>query len=78
MHCTARALRRRAFPNAYQLKKKLYKANKTCAWCGERIEKLAHAELDHIQPYADGGKSDENNAQLLHTRCNRQKGMGVM
>ena len=35
---------------------------------------MDHAEVDHIKPVALGGKSTEDNAQLLRTLCNRQKG----
>jgi hypothetical protein len=30
--------------------------------------------IDHVQPFATGGETDESNAQLLHAACNRHKG----
>ena len=31
------------------------------------------AEVDHIVPFAQGGKTEIENAQLLHRHCNREK-----
>ena len=31
------------------------------------------AEVDHIVPFSQGGKTDISNAQLLHRHCNREK-----
>jgi 5-methylcytosine-specific restriction endonuclease McrA len=32
-----------------------------------------YAEVDHIVPFSQGGKTDISNAQLLHRHCNREK-----
>lgn len=46
-----------------------------CALCdGPIMLDRQEVEVDHRQPYAAGGSSDEANAQLVHASCNRGKG----
>eukprot|EP00798_Chlamydomonas_sp_ICE-L_P005130 gene5130-34937_t len=68
---------RKPFPRG--TKEKLYaeKLPYICSWCGLPIEYIDHAETDHINPVANGGLSTYENAQLLHTTCNRTKGATV-
>ena len=44
-----------------------------CQICGSEIRRYQDATLDHIAPWARGGRTEENNAQLAHKRCNRIK-----
>lgn len=50
----------------------------TCAWekCGQKIMTIDDAEVDHIEHYWRGGKTDLANARLLHRSCNRRRGGG--
>ncbi|PNW76605.1 hypothetical protein CHLRE_11g467728v5 [Chlamydomonas reinhardtii] len=50
----------------------------TCGWCGEPIVDVTDAEVDHVVPYAQGGATTLDNAQLLHALCNRQRGQKPM
>ncbi|KAG2446863.1 hypothetical protein HYH02_008020 [Chlamydomonas schloesseri] len=49
-----------------------------CAWCGEPIVHVKDAEVDHVVPYAQGGTTTYDNAQLLHALCNRERGQKPM
>jgi len=40
----------------------------------EKMTELKEMEADHITPWCEGGKTDENNCQLLCKDCNRRKG----
>ena len=42
--------------------------------CGERIRHPADAVVDHIIPWAMGGRTRRENGQLLHIACDRMKG----
>lgn len=53
-----------------QLKQDLFNANPTCAICGQHIEKIDDAAVDHIQQYWKGGKTIPENARLTHRFCN--------
>ncbi len=66
--------RQRTFPDAKELKIRLFARHNVCSRCGMEILKIEHAELDHIIPFSEGGESTESNAQLLHAQCNREKG----
>jgi len=50
----------------------------TCAWekCGQKIMTIDDAEVDHVEHYWRGGKTDLSNARLLHRYCNRKRGGG--
>ena len=45
-----------------------------CARCGVEFEADDVLELDHIEPFRDCGESREENMQLMHRKCNREKG----
>ena len=62
----------RAF--SYALKEQLWKDNKTCPICNQRISGIDDAEIDHITCFWRGGKTIEENARLTHRFCNRSKG----
>ncbi len=57
-------------------KEALYNKSDTCAWkqCGQKIMSSDDAEVDHIEHYWRGGKTDLSNARLLHRYCNRKRG----
>lgn len=57
-----------------ELKMHLYDANPTCQICGQRIQDVDDAEVDHIQHYWRGGKTIPENARLAHRYCNRARG----
>jgi hypothetical protein len=62
----------RAF--SYKLKEELFEKDKTCQLCGQRINSIDDAEVDHIHCYWEGGKTIPENARLTHRICNRKRG----
>jgi hypothetical protein len=61
----------RLFP--YSLKKRLFEDDPTCKICNNQIMIISDAEVDHIDPFGNGGPTNENNAQIAHRYCNRNK-----
>ncbi len=63
-------------PRAFSLKLKqeLFKQDPTCQICGQHINDIDDAEVDHIQHYWQGGKTIPENARLTHRYCNRSRG----
>lgn len=61
----------RAFSDS--VKKELFYPGYVCSYCGNEILSIDDAEVDHIIPFSQGGKTDISNAQLLHRHCNREK-----
>ncbi len=56
------------------LKKELWaKQVRKCAICGKQIEYSKDAAVDHMIPWAKGGKTEQSNAQLAHKKCNQTK-----
>ena len=56
------------------LKQKLWRKHKSiCQICNKKIRSIKDASLDHIKPWAKGGITEEDNAQLAHKRCNQKK-----
>lgn len=53
-----------------ELKMDLFSKNPTCAICGQNINHIDDAAVDHIQQYWMGGKTIEENARLAHRYCN--------
>ena len=43
-----------------------------CRVCGKHFE-LSEMEADHIKPWSKGGKTEEDNCQMLCMKCNRTK-----
>ena len=63
----------REFQDKQLLWDKLHKEQDgKCRCCGEPLDNTS--EIDHFYPHSKGGKSEYTNAQLLHKRCNIQKG----
>ena len=61
----------RAFSNA--MKQTVYeKQSGICAICSENFT-IDEMEADHITPWSEGGKTNEENCQMLCKRCNREK-----
>lgn len=58
---------------SYQYKKQLWESNSTCAICGQKIQIIDDAEVDHIEKYWKGGKTIPTNARLTHRYCNRSR-----
>lgn len=61
----------RAFTD--KMKQKVYERQKgNCVVCGEHFE-LSQMEADHITPWHEGGKTTEENCQMLCKEDNRRK-----
>ena len=57
----------------FNIKKQLFETNPTCQICQQQILALDDAEVDHVIPFSEGGRTELNNAQLSHRYCNRRK-----
>jgi 5-methylcytosine-specific restriction endonuclease McrA len=44
-----------------------------CGICKRQIKEYRDAVLDHIVPWAKGGRTERTNAQLAHKKCNKIK-----
>ena len=56
------------------LKQKFWRKSKhICQLCKKEIKGYRDASLDHIEPWAKGGETKEDNAQLAHKKCNKIK-----
>jgi len=64
-------IERRTFTQYY--KKQLYETDSTCKICGNNIQLLDDAEIDHVEMYWRGGKTIPSNARLVHRYCNRAR-----
>ncbi|MCB0750080.1 MAG: HNH endonuclease, partial [Ignavibacteriae bacterium] len=61
----------RSFTDA--MKQKVYERQKgKCKVCGEKFD-ITDMEADHITPWHLGGKTNENNCQMLCKEDNRRK-----
>lgn len=54
-------------------KQTLFDADPTCGICGQRVESIDDAEVDHAEGYAKGGSTTASNARLAHRYCNRAR-----
>lgn len=52
------------------LKQELFNANPTCAICGQHIDHVDDAAVDHVEQYWKGGMTIPENARLAHRYCN--------
>lgn len=59
---------------SYKLKYNLWKTDPTCTQCGQNINKVDDAQIDHHKPYWRGGETIPENARLMHRFCNQSKG----
>ena len=56
------------------VKRRVYeKQSRECPVCKKALS-FSEAEADHIIPWSKGGKTTEDNCQILHKKCNRRKG----
>ena len=56
-----------------QMRQKFYeRQNGICRLCHNKFE-LYEMEADHITPWSQGGKTNEDNCQMLCRECNRRK-----
>ncbi len=55
---------------SHALKSKMFTTDSTCQICGQRIQLVDDAALDHIEQYWRGGKTIPENARLTHRYCN--------
>lgn len=55
---------------------KLYKEQKgICRWCNQEMAMIRNQlHVDHIDPNRKEGFNDHRNKQLLHNKCNLEKG----
>ena len=61
----------RAFTDG--MKQRIYeKQNGKCVICGKSFD-ISDMEADHIRPWVEGGKTVEENCQMLCRKCNREK-----
>lgn len=63
---------KRAFPEEWK-QPLASKQNNICPLCGNKLIDLSLCEIDHIDPYSNGGKTSYENAQVVHMICNRHK-----
>ncbi|MCY4008179.1 MAG: DUF262 domain-containing protein [Anaerolineaceae bacterium] len=56
-----------------RMKRRVYRRQDgICAICKKEFT-IAEMEADHITPWSEGGKTDEENCQVLCRQCNRKK-----
>ena len=61
----------RAFTDG--MKQRVYeKQAGKCANCENQFD-ISDMEADHIDPWSKGGKTEEDNCQMLCRKCNREK-----
>ena len=61
----------RIFPQDMQVRTLIKQDNK-CTVCGEHLN-MVDAEADHIVEHSKGGLTEENNLQMLHKHCHKEK-----
>lgn len=57
-----------------ELKQEMYRQSPVCAICGNRIELIDDAAMDHDKHYWRGGRTIPENARLVHRYCNLARG----
>ncbi|MCZ2830782.1 DUF262 domain-containing protein [Modestobacter sp. VKM Ac-2986] len=53
-----------------------FAADPVCAECGQKIQSIDDAHMDHKLAYSKGGKTDPSNGALTHRFCNLSKQAG--
>ena len=56
-----------------KLKQELFDQDPTCTICGNHIQVIDDAAVDHIEQYWRGGKTIPENARLAHRYCNNAR-----
>ncbi len=54
-------------------KEAAFSADPTCAICGQKIQSIDDAHMDHKEPHSKGGKTTAENAGITHRYCNLSK-----
>lgn len=54
-------------------KEEAFKKDQTCPECGQKIQTIDDAHMDHVVPFSKGGKTELSNAALTHRYCNLAK-----
>jgi 5-methylcytosine-specific restriction endonuclease McrA len=65
--------KKRYFDKALKMKLWQEAGGHQCKLCNKLIHKFSQSTVDHIIPWAKGGKTEESNAQLAHINCNKKK-----
>jgi len=65
--------KKRAFDHSLKAKLWNLPGGHECQICHRVIHKFGDATVDHINPWAKGGKTEEINAQITHKICNKKK-----
>jgi 5-methylcytosine-specific restriction endonuclease McrA len=60
---------------SFEYRKQLFDQSPACKICGNQIHAFDDCTVDHIHPYARGGKTVPENGQLAHRNCNARKSM---
>lgn len=60
--------RPRLFPP--ELKRQMFEANPICGICGQTIQIIDDAHVDHVEQWHKGGQTVPENARLTHRYCN--------
>jgi hypothetical protein len=55
------------------LKQELFDQDSTCSICGQKINLIDDAALDHVRQYWQGGQTVPDNARLAHRHCNLER-----
>lgn len=55
-------------------KEMMFEADPVCSLCGQAIQTIDDAHVDHALPHSKGGKTTKSNAKLAHRYCNLSKG----
>jgi 5-methylcytosine-specific restriction endonuclease McrA len=66
-------MKRRCRGKGWRKKTLLQLQHGLCPWCGQLLT-FKEATLDHIFPKSKGGLKAWHNIQLLHRKCNSEKG----
>ncbi|HKZ40618.1 MAG TPA: DUF262 domain-containing protein [Candidatus Hodarchaeales archaeon] len=53
-----------------KLKEELYRDDPTCMLCGQKVQNIDDAAIDHKEQYWRGGRTINENARLTHRYCN--------
>ena len=56
-----------------KLKEQMFEKDPTCSICGNRIEDIKDAAMDHHEQYWKGGLTVPENSRLAHMFCNNRR-----
>ena len=56
-----------------KLKEQMFETDPTCSICGNRIEDIKDAAMDHHEQYWKGGLTVPDNSRLAHRFCNNRR-----